>query len=109
MKKSKIAARDPGDNLDRNLLLCNVTGIESALSRVCGIFFLVLIALAAVVYITRKRLGIYEIRQSKAVRGFAGVFLVVLAVYLVGSLLSSPIVNAAKYQKSFTGRRRRIF
>ena len=57
-----------------------------------------LIALAAVVYITRKRLGIYEIRQSKAVRGFAGVFLVVLAVYLVGSLLSSPIVNAAKYQ-----------
>lgn len=62
------------------------------------IFFLVLIALAAVVYITRKRLGIYEIRQSKAVRGFAGVFLVVLAVYLVGSLLSSPIVNAAKYQ-----------
>ena len=62
------------------------------------IFFLVLIALATVVYITRKRLGIYEIRQSKAVRGFAGVFLVVLAVYLVGSLLSSPIVNAAKYQ-----------
>ncbi len=36
--------------------------------------------------------------SQRRLRGFAGVFLVVLAVYLVGSLLSSPIVNAAKYQ-----------
>ena len=97
MKKSKIAA---------GILAIILIGIYYYLtlpalnlhSADLWIFFLVLIALAAVVYITRKRLGIYEIRQSKAVRGFAGVFLVVLAVYLVGSLLSSPIVNAAKYQ-----------
>lgn len=97
MKKSKIAA---------GILAIILIGIYYYItlpalnlhSADLWIFFLVLIALAAVVYITRKRLGIYEIRQSKAVRGFAGVFLVVLAVYLVGSLLSSPIVNAAKYQ-----------
>lgn len=97
MKKSKIAA---------GILAIILIGIYYYVtlpalnlhSADLWIFFLVLIALAAVVYITRKRLGIYEIRQSKAVRGFAGVFLVVLAVYLVGSLLSSPIVNAAKYQ-----------
>ena len=97
MKKSKIAA---------GILAIILIGIYYYVtlpalnlhSADLWIFFLVLIVLAAVVYITRKRLGIYEIRQSKAVRGFAGVFLVVLAVYLVGSLLSSPIVNAAKYQ-----------
>ena len=97
MKKSKIAA---------GILAIILIGIYYYVtlpalnlhSADLWIFFLVLIALAAVVYITRKRLDIYEIRQSKAVRGFAGVFLVVLAVYLVGSLLSSPIVNAAKYQ-----------
>lgn len=97
MKKSKIAA---------GILAIILIGIYYYVtlpalnlhSADLWIFFLVLIALATVVYITRKRLGIYEIRQSKAVRGFAGVFLVVLAVYLVGSLLSSPIVNAAKYQ-----------
>ena len=97
MKKSKIAA---------GILAIILIGIYYYVtlpalnlhSAELWIFFLVLIALATVVYITRKRLGIYEIRQSKAVRGFAGVFLVVLAVYLVGSLLSSPIVNAAKYQ-----------
>ena len=97
MKKSKIAA---------GILAVILIGIYYYVtlpalnlhSADLWIFFLVLIALAAVVYITRKRLGVYEIRQSKAVRGFAGVFLVVLAVYLVGSLLSSPIVNAAKYQ-----------
>ena len=97
MKKSKIAA---------GILAIILIGIYYYVtlpalnlhSADLWIFFLVLIALAAVVYITRKRMGIYEIRQSKAVRGFAGVFLVVLAVYLVGSLLSSPIVNAAKYQ-----------
>lgn len=97
MKKSKIAA---------GILAIILIGIYYYVtlpalnlhSADLWIFFLVLIALVAVVYITRKRLGIYEIRQSKAVRGFAGVFLVVLAVYLVGSLLSSPIVNAAKYQ-----------
>lgn len=97
MKKSKIAA---------GILAIILIGIYYYVtlpalnlhSADLWIFFLVLIALAAVVYITRKRLGIYEIRQSKAVHGFAGVFLVVLAVYLVGSLLSSPIVNAAKYQ-----------
>lgn len=97
MKKSKIAA---------GILAIILIGIYYYVtlpalnlhSADLWIFFLVLIALAAVVYITRKRMGIYEIRQSKAVRGFAGFFLVVLAVYLVGSLLSSPIVNAAKYQ-----------
>lgn len=66
------------------------------------IFIIVIIALVAVIYIRRKRLGILEIKESKTVKSILGVLIVVAVIYMVGSLLSSPIVNAKKYQKLLT-------
>ncbi len=39
-----------------------------------------------------------EIRARRAPKFFFGLFLLVLVVYLAGSILSSPIVNAGKYR-----------
>lgn len=62
-------------------------------------FIMLLVVVAMCYYIIRKRLGIPEIKLSKGVKGFVIVLLAVVAVYLVGSVLSSPIVNAKKYQQ----------
>lgn len=63
-------------------------------------FFIILLIVAVMgIYILRKHYGVYEIKQSKVVRGLGVVLLLVIAVYLIGSLLSSPIINAKKYQK----------
>lgn len=62
-------------------------------------FLMIMIIIAIIYYIIKKRLGRDEIRQSKIVKGMFGCFLVLLAVYMVGSLLSSPIINAKKYQQ----------
>lgn len=43
-----------------------------------------------------------EIKQSKVVKGILFVLLGVVLIYGVGTLLSSPIVNAKKYQKLLT-------
>lgn len=42
------------------------------------------------------------ILQSRAVKAGIALFVIVGAIFLVGSLLSSPIVNAGKYQKLLT-------
>lgn len=47
-----------------------------------------------------------DIRSSKGVKAGIAVLLVVMAVYLVGSVLSSPIINANKYQKLITVEKR---
>ena len=65
-------------------------------------FLLALVALAAVFYALRKRLSPGEIRHSKGMKGILGLFLVLLVVYLAGTLLSSPVVNAKKYQQLLT-------
>ena len=65
-------------------------------------FIIILIALSLVVYVIRKRYGLEEIRLSKVVKIWIGCLLLIVAVYLVGSVLSSPIVNAKKYQKLLT-------
>ena len=43
-----------------------------------------------------------ELKQSKVMKFFGVLILCVGIVYLLGSLLSSPIVNAKKYQKLLT-------
>lgn len=64
------------------------------------IFLLVVIAAVAVFYIGRRRLFRKEdIKASGIAKGLIGLFLLVVAVYLAGTLLSSPIINAKKYQK----------
>ena len=63
-------------------------------------FLLVVIAAVAVFYIGRRRLFRKDdIKASGIAKGLIGLFLLVVAVYLAGTLLSSPIINAKKYQK----------
>lgn len=66
------------------------------------IFLIVLIVVAALIFAKRKGLDRYELKKSKGVKVIIGVLLIVVAVYLIGTLLSSPIVNAKKYQKLLT-------
>lgn len=68
-------------------------------------FLLFVVAAVGVVYALKKgaRRGdlgsIREVKKLKGVKIIFGIFLLLLAAYLIGSLLSSPIVNAKKYQQ----------
>ena len=63
------------------------------------IFLIILGILAAVAFVKKKRLSRYEIRESKGLKVILGIIVLIVLVYLVGTLLSSPIVNAKKYQQ----------
>lgn len=65
-------------------------------------FVIVILVVMLVLYVVRKRLGVFELKESKPVKGFLICIGIVVVVYLVGSLLSSPIVNAKKYQQLMT-------
>lgn len=63
-------------------------------------FFIMALAVIGLVYYTmRKKPGKGAFKTDKGFRGILTVLLALGAVYLVGTLLSSPIVNAKKYQK----------
>ena len=62
-------------------------------------FLLFFLAAVAVIYALRKKLGVKEVKQSKVMKVFLYMILGVGIIYLVGSLLSSPIINAKRYQK----------
>lgn len=62
-------------------------------------FVIFLLIVLAVVYAVRKKLGKRELTQSKIMKGFGVVIVGLGIIYLVGALLSSPIINAKKYQK----------
>ena len=66
------------------------------------VFLMMLIVAVLVYYILKKRLRLFEIKESKTVKVIVGVLIGIMAIYLVGSLLSSPIVNAKKYQQLLT-------
>ncbi len=66
------------------------------------VFAGILILIIAGIYIRRKRLNAYELKESKGLKVIMGVFAAGVAVYLIGALLSSPIVNAKKYQQLLT-------
>ncbi len=70
--------------------------IHSSDTWMMGIFLL-LVLLAA--YGVRKRLRKDELRENRVVKCFGALILAVLAVYIIGTILSSPIVNAKKYQQ----------
>lgn len=63
------------------------------------IFLVILIILAALIFIKKKNLGRYELRESKGLRMILGLLAAVVIVYLAGTLLSSPVINAKKYQQ----------
>ena len=65
-------------------------------------FGLFLIAVAGVIYALRHKMGRSELKESKIIKIVMGIFVILLVVYLGGSLLSSPIINAKKYQKLLT-------
>lgn len=81
-------------------------------------FIITIIVVAAVVYAIRKsgkeyvesevagKFGIkfspYGLKGDKVLRGLGILLLLVVGVYLIGSILSSPIVNARKYQALLT-------
>ena len=62
-------------------------------------FVFVMGVIAAVIYAVEHKMTRYELKKSKAMKGFALGLGALAACYLVGSLLSSPIVNAKKYQR----------
>ena len=62
-------------------------------------FIIFLLVVVAVIYAVRKKIGKAELRTSKTMKFFGFAILGLGINYLVGSLLSSPIVNAKKYQK----------
>ena len=62
-------------------------------------FVIVLIGAAYAIGAFKLRFDKYAIKQSKWMRGILGVLGAVVLIYLIGSILSSPIVNAKKYQK----------
>lgn len=66
------------------------------------VFLFVLGILAALIFIKRKNLGRYELKESKGLKVILGLTGLVVIVYLVGALLSSPIINAKKYQQLMT-------
>ena len=50
-------------------------------------------------YAVRKRVTRVELGTNKILRSMIGLLVVFGIVYLAGSVLSSPIINAKKYQK----------
>ena len=63
------------------------------------IFLIVVIVAAAFFYAKRKRFDRYALKESKGMKVILGILGAVVIVYAAGTLLSSPIVNAKKYQK----------
>lgn len=62
-------------------------------------FIMTLILVVIVYYVFRKKIALTEIKQSKPVKFLLGILIMVAIVYFGGTILSSPIVNASKYQK----------
>ena len=65
-------------------------------------FILFLVAAAGVIYAVKNKIGKNEIRESKVLKIIISLFIVLLAIYAIGTILSSPIVNAKKYQSLLT-------
>lgn len=59
---------------------------------------MLLLVVCAAAYVIKKRLGKDELKKNKVVKAFVTVLLGLGIIYLIGSLLSSPIINAKKYQ-----------
>lgn len=62
-------------------------------------FLIMLMLFVTAVYIFRKRPTRYELKKLKGFKVIEGILILLVLAYLIGSLLSSPIVNAKKYQE----------
>ena len=66
------------------------------------VFLIVLGLLASLMFVKKKNLSRYELKGSKGLKLILGIVGLIVVVYLAGALLSSPIVNAKKYQQLMT-------
>lgn len=62
-------------------------------------FLIAVLVLLLGLYAVRKIRSVQEAKESKTMKIGLGVIAAVLLVYGIGALLSSPVVNAKKYQK----------
>ena len=62
-------------------------------------FMIVLVVIIAVLYISKKKPARYEIKELLGIKIIAVLLIVIVGAYLIGTLLSSPIINAKKYQQ----------
>lgn len=62
-------------------------------------FLIAVLLIGLFFYGIRRVHSVQEMKESKGIKLGAGAILLVMVVYLVGSVLSSPIINAKKYQK----------
>ncbi len=61
-------------------------------------FLIALLVLILVIYAMRRVRSVQEAKENKFLKIGAGVVVVVILVYGIGTLLSSPVVNAKKYR-----------
>lgn len=66
------------------------------------IFIFAVIVAGGAVYVWKRRIRPEDLRHEKGVRVFGAVLGAAVLIYLLGTLLSSPIVNAKKYQQLLT-------
>ncbi len=65
-------------------------------------FFIILLIIVLALYIIKKRMSVTEIKSSKLVKNSLKAIAGVGGIYLIGALLSSPIINAKQYQQLMT-------
>ena len=65
-------------------------------------FMFAVVALVGIVYVFMRKIPVDEIRTSKFVKCVTVIFFGMILIFLAGSLLSSPIINAKKYQQLLT-------
>ena len=66
------------------------------------IFLIALLVLCLFLYGIRKVRSPEEFKTNKVIKAGLGIIVAVVAVYLIGTLLSSPIINAKKYRELIT-------
>ena len=62
-------------------------------------FILMVMILILLIYGTRRIRSVSEIKESRILKIGIGAIVLIVIVYIAGSILSSPIINAKKYQK----------
>ena len=65
-------------------------------------FIVAFFAAILIYYIVRKKINPREIKESRVAKSLLTVIVGLGLIYIIGSLLSSPIINARKYQKLMT-------
>lgn len=65
-------------------------------------FIIAVLVILGAIYVVRRRMGMQEIRRSGFLKVYGMLIGLLVLIFAVGSLLSSEIINARKYQKLLT-------